>query len=280
MLLCQLTRICLPRESRERSCIEKMDWSYRTISRKTDRWAGWAAVALGFSIPISTALDEILLVLILALWLAGDRFRVKITAVRDNPIVLPALLLFGMYLVGLLYGEASGREAMGALSKATNLLFIPILLFFFRDERVRSSALSGFLAALALTILISYLLWMGVIPPSRLFHITPDDAYTPFKHRITHSFLMAFGAYLFALKSRLEPEAPAPHPFRSAQCRSPRQCSFYGLRQDRLCGGTRARPLFPYRRMALAGRCRGGGRAGAPERDHLPYALFGSPSAH
>ena len=131
------TRVCLPRESRERSCIEKMDWSYRTISRKTDRWAGWAAVALGFSIPISTALDEILLVLILALWLAGDRFRVKITAVRDNPIVLPALLLFGMYLVGLLYGEATGREAMGALSKAANLLFIPILLFFFREERVR-----------------------------------------------------------------------------------------------------------------------------------------------
>jgi O-antigen ligase len=185
-----------------------MDWSYRTISRKTDTWAGWAAVALGFSIPISTALDEILLVLILALWLAGDRFRAKITTVNDNPIVRPALLLFGMYIVGLLYGAASGREALGALSKASNLLFIPILLYFFREERIRSSALSGFLAAVGLMIVISYLLWMGVIPPSRLFHITPDDAYTPFKHRITHSFLMAFGAYLFALKSRLEPVRP------------------------------------------------------------------------
>jgi O-antigen ligase len=57
-------------------------------------------------------------------------------------------------------------------------------------------------------VLISYLLWLGVIPPNKLFHITPDDAYTPFKHRITHSFLMAFGAYLFALKARLSRRRP------------------------------------------------------------------------
>jgi O-antigen ligase len=195
-------------ESRERSCIDKMDWSYRTISRKTDRWAEWAAVVLGFSIPISTALDEILLGVILALWLAGNRFRDKIEAVRDNPVVLPALVLFGMYLLGLFYGEATGREAMGSLSKAANLLFIPILIFFFREERIRRLALTGFLTALVLMVLISYLLWLGVIPPNKLFHITPDDAYTPFKHRITHGFLMAFGAYLFALRARLERRRP------------------------------------------------------------------------
>src|SRR5512133_1530115 len=119
-------------ESRERSCIDNMDWSYQRICRKTDTWAEWAAVALGFSIPISTALDEILLVVILALWLVGDRFQGKIGAVRDNPIVVAALAFFCMYLLGLFYGEAAGHEAMGSLSKATNLLFIPILIFFFR----------------------------------------------------------------------------------------------------------------------------------------------------
>jgi O-antigen ligase len=180
----------------------------QALTDKVDRWAGWAAVALGFSIPVSTALDEILLVVIVALWLAGDRFREKITAIRDNPIVLPAILLFGMYIVGLLYGDASWREAMGALKKAANLLLIPVLLFFFREERVRCRALAGFLAAVALMILISYLLRMGIMPPLGVFHITPDDAYTPFKHRLTHSFLMGFGAYLFALKARLERRRP------------------------------------------------------------------------
>jgi hypothetical protein len=78
-----------------------MDWFNQMISRRADKLAGWAAVALGFSIPISTALDEILLVVILALWLVGGHFRDKIRAVRHNPVVLPALVLFGMYLLGL-----------------------------------------------------------------------------------------------------------------------------------------------------------------------------------
>ncbi len=193
-----------PMESRGRSCIDNMDWSYQTFSRKTDTWGQWAAAALGFSIPISTALDEILLVVILAIWLAGDRFREKIGAFRDNPVVLPALALFGMYLFGLFYGEATWREALGSLKKATNLLYIPILMYYFREERIRRLALGGFLAAVALMIVISYLLWLGVMPPNDLLYITPDDAYTVFKNRITHNFLMAFGAFLFALRARVE----------------------------------------------------------------------------
>jgi len=165
----------------------------------------WAAALLGLSIPISTSLDSILAGLIVALLLVGGRYRDRIGAVRDNPIVLPALVFFGMYLVGLLYGEATGYEAMESLAKASDLLLIPILLYLFREAGIRRMALAGFLTAIVSMIVISYLLWLDVIPPIGLFHITNDDAYTPFHHRITHSSLMAFGAYLFAVKARLEP---------------------------------------------------------------------------
>lgn len=165
----------------------------------------WAAALLGLSIPISTSADSILAGLIAALVLVGGRFRERIGAVRSNPIVLPAVAFFGMYLLGLVYTQAAGREAMESLAKASDLLLIPILLYLFRDEKIRKMALAGFLAAVLAMIVISYLLWLELIPPSRLFHITSDDAYTPFHHRITHSSLMAFGAYLFALKARLEP---------------------------------------------------------------------------
>jgi len=180
------------------------NWSYPTISRNAEKGAMWAAALLGLSIPISTSLDSILAGLIVALLLVGGHFRDKIRAVRDNPIVLPALAFFGMYLLGLSYGVATGREAMESLAKASDLLLIPILLYLFREEGIRRLALAGFLTAIVSMILISYLLWLGVIPPNKLFHITSDDAYTPFHHRITHGSLMAFGAYLFALKARLE----------------------------------------------------------------------------
>jgi O-antigen ligase len=182
-----------------------MDWNYPTISRNAEKGAMWAAALLGLSIPISTSLDSILAGLIVALLLIGGRYREKFSAVRDNPIVLPALAFFGMYLVGLLYGKATGVEAMESLAKASDLLLIPLLLYLFREEEVRRTALAGFLIAVVSMIVISYLLWLGVIPPNDLFHITKDDAYTPFHHRITHGSLMAFGAFLFALKARLEP---------------------------------------------------------------------------
>lgn len=180
------------------------NWNYPTISRNAEKGAMWAAALLGLSIPISTSLDSILAGLIVTLLLVGGRYRDRISAVRDNPIVLPALAFFGMYLVGLVYGEATGREAMESLAKASDLLLIPILLYLFREEKIRRMALAGFLTAIVSMIVISYLLWLDVIPPIGLFHITKDDAYTPFHHRITHSSLMAFGAYLFAIKARLE----------------------------------------------------------------------------
>ena len=179
---------------------------YPTLSRKADKGAMWAAALLGLSIPISTSLDSILAGLIVALLLVGGRFRDKFRAVCDNPIVPPALVFFGMYVVGLLYGEATAVEAMESLAKASDLLLIPILLYLFREERIRRVALAGFLTAILSMIVISYFLWLELIPPSDLFHITNDDAYTPFHHRITHGSLMAFGAYLFALKARLEPK--------------------------------------------------------------------------
>ena len=49
-----------------------------TINRAADRAAQWAAVALGFSIPLSIALDNLLLAIVLAsLALQGHLRRVR-----------------------------------------------------------------------------------------------------------------------------------------------------------------------------------------------------------
>ena len=40
-----------------------------------DRIARWAAVAIGASIPISTAIDNLLLGVVLLAWIAGGGYR-------------------------------------------------------------------------------------------------------------------------------------------------------------------------------------------------------------
>ena len=61
-----------------------------------------AAAFLGFSIPISVALDNVLLALVAVLWLAGGDLKRKLAEIAVNPVALAALALFGMLAAGLL----------------------------------------------------------------------------------------------------------------------------------------------------------------------------------
>ena len=60
------------------------------INHAAGRTAQWAAIALGLSIPISTALDNLLLAVVLAGWLASGAWRMKWDAVRGNRLRLLA----------------------------------------------------------------------------------------------------------------------------------------------------------------------------------------------
>src|SRR5690349_22022286 len=96
-------------------------------SSLSERIGRWAAIALGASIPISTALDNVLLAVVLAGWLFAGRFRETLLAAMRSRTLLAALALYGLLLGGTLYGERDSGDAGRMLSKYLNLLFIPLL---------------------------------------------------------------------------------------------------------------------------------------------------------
>src|SRR3954470_18547156 len=63
----------------------------------------YIAIALGFSIPISTALDNVLSALLLLLWLISGEYARKWHTIRPNPVAIAAMLLFALSLVGLMW---------------------------------------------------------------------------------------------------------------------------------------------------------------------------------
>jgi O-antigen ligase len=160
------------------------------------RAAQWAAVALGFSIPISVVLDNVLLPIVLAGWLASGNWRAKWDAVRGNSIALAALALFGVLLLGTLYGERNPGDAALTLRKYLDLLWIPILLWVFRDAAMREKALHALAISIALVMLLSFLIMADLIPETRFHSGTASNAIV-FKTRQTHGPLMAFGAFLY-----------------------------------------------------------------------------------
>ena len=163
----------------------------------SERAAQWAAIALGVSIPISVALDNVLLVIVLAGWLLAGNHGEALRFVARSRTAQAAFVLYGLLLAGTLHGEPGSGDAGRALIKYLNLLFIPLFAVLLRPATLRRVALQGFAASLGVVLVLSFLVAAGVPVPGR---IAPGDAMNPvvFKQYLTHGILLAFGAFLFA----------------------------------------------------------------------------------
>jgi len=168
-----------------------------TLARHVDLAGRGAMAVLGFSIPISVALDNVLLVLCFALWLLAGSWREKVGALRANPVFLSALGLFALLAMGLAWGARNPGDGVLYLRKYADLMLVAPLAFLVRDAVARAWAIRAFAASLALILLLSFLLQSGLLPPTRWWL---GNATNPvvFKHHLTHNLLMAFAAFLFA----------------------------------------------------------------------------------
>ncbi len=105
--------------------------SANAISQRLITGAGtlghWSTIAIGLSIPVSVALDNLLLAVALLAWLAGAQYRDKLMLAWSNPVYRAALLLFAVLLLGTAYGDQAPGDAKLYLSKYTDLALIPVL---------------------------------------------------------------------------------------------------------------------------------------------------------
>jgi hypothetical protein len=144
------------------------DMTYDTIAKKADQSARWMAVALGFAIPLSTSIAGILSAIIVILWFISGNFKKKYAAIRRNPVAVSAMLVSGLFFAGLLWGEAN----QDSISHAARFLLIPFLIPLFTESKMRHYALWGFLSAMVLTLILSYLAWFGLLPKNDLLRTT------------------------------------------------------------------------------------------------------------
>jgi O-antigen ligase len=166
-----------------------------------DRLAGWLLPAFAFVIPISVSADAILLGAIMVLLVTGGAWRGKIATISANPPAVMALALFLLLLVGTLWSEAPWTDRLEYLGHYIGLLVFALLLPVCRDARLRRASLLAFLAAMLLTLLLSFALRWGWLPPSPLWHGSAIDA-APFRSTITQGLLLAVAAFVAILMAQ------------------------------------------------------------------------------
>jgi O-antigen ligase len=157
----------------------------------------WLAVLIGFSIPISVALTNILCPLALLLILAEGQYKQKFNTLRRHPIVAAAVLLIAVMVLGFFYTPVSFSEAGRILDKYREFLYILLFILIFRDNTTRQWGLYAFLSAMGVTLFLSYLM---AITGWQIGKGTPENPFI-FKNYITQGLLMALAAYFVALQA-------------------------------------------------------------------------------
>lgn len=166
----------------------------------------WSAVALGATIPISTALNNILVPVFALAWLASGGYGVKGRQITGTPVALVAIVLFALILLGVTWAGNTADDSWSMVSKYRDLLLVGLFLWAFREPRIRAAGLVGFAIAMVVTLVVSCLTFVEILPPAVFLGgqaknpliYTSSNAMV-FKHQVTHSFLMSIAAFLFAL---------------------------------------------------------------------------------
>ena len=164
-----------------------------------DRLARWAAIALGASLPISTALDNVLLGLIVLGWLASAGFAAKWAAIRSRWTSFAVIAIVALAVLGLTYTLGPADGALRGLVKPLTLLLIPILASLAWTARERDLAVKAFAWSMLVLLVLSYGVAAGILPSGvgTPFKGNPTNAFV-FRLQITHNFLMAFAVFLYA----------------------------------------------------------------------------------
>ncbi|MBD3843611.1 MAG: O-antigen ligase family protein, partial [Campylobacterales bacterium] len=159
-------------------------------------------IAFAFLIPLSTALNNIVMGLIVILWLIEGNFNNKYQTVKSHPLALWILFFFLTLTIGLLWSEDLTFGGI-MLGKEAKFLLFPIFLTIMRPEHFKSY-LFAFIAAMFISELVSYGIWLEWIPPTS----NCSDIYspTPFMTHIFYSPLLAFTIYLLAHELLFDPE--------------------------------------------------------------------------
>ena len=168
---------------------------------RSERALGYLVIALGFSIPISSALDNWLLAGILILWVYCSKYRPFWQLVRSCPVVQVALALSTWRLASTLYSEGSLAAIVASIHNSLLLVWIPVLITILQSDRIRKAAFAAFLTAMAATLILSYALALGMIEPQSWLKGTAAEPVV-FKFRITQNFLMAYAAFALLVLAR------------------------------------------------------------------------------
>ncbi len=166
----------------------------RPKSETCDLWINYLVVALGFTLPISIAVNNMILTLILLLWIIGGEFKRKWERIKQNRAAIAIILFFALHFIALIYSSDPITGLKDIITREQILLFMPIILSVLKPRYIKP-ALSAFLYAMFISEILSYAMYFDLIYlPWHNYTMEPYP--TPFVSHLSYSPMVAFAVVL------------------------------------------------------------------------------------
>jgi O-antigen ligase len=149
-------------------------------------------VVLAFLMPISVSLANTVIVCIVLLWFFSGDYKAKFSQIISNKVLIASLVFYSTHIIGMLWTD-NLEWGFHILHKMWYfLILLPILLTIVKKDYVKHYIIS-FLAAMAITEILSYLVWFEIIDEFRKAYYNNP---TPFMSHISFNPFLAFTIYL------------------------------------------------------------------------------------
>ena len=148
-------------------------------------------VLMVFALIFPTAVVNVALLLLLVSYFLSGNYAEKWRHIQTNPVARISLLLFCLFMFGMVYTSASFSDALGVLNTYRELILLPIAISIFNQENWRRRAYYAFLIAIGLAVLLSFSMRLGWLPPGET-----EQEWVPFKGRIAYGFFLGYAIYL------------------------------------------------------------------------------------
>ena len=157
-----------------------------------DKTYQFLLIILAFLMPLTVFGANLIIVIICLIWLFSGNYKSKFYQITSSKLMIASIVFFSLHLVGLLWTEDLSWGLHIVHKMWYFLLLLPILFTIVRKDNIKFYIYS-FLFAIALTEVVSYLVWFQII---ETFKEARVDNPTPFMSHVSYNPILAFSIYL------------------------------------------------------------------------------------
>ena len=159
-----------------------------------DKTYQYLLIALAFFMPLTVIGANLMIVIIVLLWLCSGNYKSKYNDIIGSKLMIASIVFYILHIIGMFWTEDL-EWGFHILHKMWYFLLLLPVLYNIVNKEYTKYYIYAFLAAIAFTEILSYLLWFEVLED---FMHGESTNPTPFMSHVSYNPFLAFAIYLVA----------------------------------------------------------------------------------